>query len=266
MRQHRTARNPRTAPIAVALLSGGLVGVPAQVASAACDCSCESFEQFVAAMKDHSGGGGSAEMTEVAACYGECMPQWQQCQAQIAAEQRAAEAEAEEKPATREQDREPYARLGEPRDDLERFYGEYRNPDIGWIVRPAEASFEMLDATGGEEIPPGYVMVYATRGDVAPYYLRAVADTRFESGRSGAVEFEIDANGEATAMTMRGDHYERVSSSYQQDGESEPQAAAQSQAPDGAQPDLQDDEKKDEDSVTDEVADKVGDALGSIFD
>lgn len=194
-----------------------------------CDCSCEGFAKFRSMTSGHSGTGLSPEMRAAAACYGQCMQAWMQCVRQPASGTAAKEEKQWDcdsrpnSPVERRQWREVCgaaaatdywpSRLGEPRDDLGRFLGEYRNPDLGWIVAPAEASMEMQDGGRGP-IPPGYLMVYATRGDVAPYYLKSVADTRYlytnTRGERKVAEFEAGAEGRAKALILDGRRYMRV--------------------------------------------------------
>lgn len=98
------------------------------------------------------------------------------------------------------------AGLGEPRDDLERFHGVYASPERPgrrWFVSAARRP-PLSDAP---EIPPGYLMVGALFGDVAPWPLRARSETTFEQawvpepqGEGLALEFETDAEGEAVAL------------------------------------------------------------------
>ena len=104
------------------------------------------------------------------------------------------------------------SRLGEPRDDLDRFYGEYESPDLGWIAAPAKAPMEMQDQGRGQ-IPRGYMMLYANRGDVAPYYLRSASDTHFHytnsRGEERVAEFKTADDGRATALILNGERYVR---------------------------------------------------------
>ena len=94
--------------------------------------------------------------------------------------------------------------LGEPRDDLERFYGLYgddSHPGRDFFVAPARRN---PDAR--EQIPSGYLMVGAMWGDVAPWYMKSIGDTRFEQQWVGqfsepkTVAFEAEPGEQATAM------------------------------------------------------------------
>jgi len=218
------------AALAMTLLAAP--GVQAQAGGAqGCDCSCEGFSKFRSMAGGQSGAGLSPEMRSAAACYGQCMQAWMQCARQA----QSSPAKEEKKrwdcdqppnsPVERRKWREACddqaaadywpSRLGEPREDLDRFQGEYRNPDLGWIVAPAKASMEMQDGGRGQ-IPPGYLMVYATRGDVAPYYLKSVSDTRFSytntRGQRKVAEFETGDDGRAEALILNGRRYTRVGS------------------------------------------------------
>ncbi|WP_425408137.1 hypothetical protein [Hyphococcus sp.] len=116
-------------------------------------------------------------------------------------EDRAEEAEA--LPAE-----EDYA-LGEPRTDLERFYGLYAlpdNPDRQLFVAPATSP------NPDRPIPNGYLMVGAMWGDAANWYMKSEADTRFvqqwvsPGGSPIKVEFKTGANGAAEFMTFTSDY------------------------------------------------------------
>lgn len=95
--------------------------------------------------------------------------------------------------------------LGEARDDLGRFYGIYGDPDDDtgrdFFVAPARRP-EYAES----QLPDGYLMVGAMWGDVAPWYMKSVTDTRFVQAwtNPGAkpviVEFETGAKGEAQAL------------------------------------------------------------------
>lgn len=210
------------APHAQAQAGGGPQG---------CDCSCEGFAKFRSMASGQSGAGLTPEMQAAAACYGQCMQAWMQCARQAQSSTSAKDEktwDCDERPNSPEERRKwreacsdqaasDYwpSRLGPSRDDLDRLHGEYRNPDLGWVVAPAEASMEMQDGGRGQ-IPPGYLMVYATRGDVAPYYLRSVGDTRFAytntRGERKFAEFETGADGRATALILNDRRYTRVGS------------------------------------------------------
>lgn len=97
--------------------------------------------------------------------------------------------------------------LGAPRDDLERFYGVYGEPEGLRNFFVAEAS----NATGDEPIPAGHLMVGAMWGDVQPWYMKSLSDTRFEQvwvsqfqDAPLVVAFETDADGNAVALTFEG--------------------------------------------------------------
>lgn len=94
--------------------------------------------------------------------------------------------------------------LGAPRDDLERFYGVYGEPDGRRNFFVAEARSQP-DARN--PVPPGYIMIGAMWGDVAPWYMRALEETRFEQGYVSEfqpapliVEFELGPDGRAVAL------------------------------------------------------------------
>jgi hypothetical protein len=100
--------------------------------------------------------------------------------------------------------------LGEPRDDLERFFGLYGDADHpGRDFLVVEAKRPKW-AEQAPEIPPGYLMIGATWGDVAPWSMKAVSDNRFEQQSLGdfqpaepiIVVFEATKGQNAVAITF----------------------------------------------------------------
>lgn len=98
--------------------------------------------------------------------------------------------------------------LGEPRDDIDRFFGLYgeeggRQFFVTEAKRPAYAE-------RAPEIPPGYLAIGAMWGDVAPMHLKSLADNRFEevdrsdfaAEEPSVAEFEIGPDGDAVALTF----------------------------------------------------------------
>lgn len=102
--------------------------------------------------------------------------------------------------------------LGPARDDLERFYGVYGEAGGNRNFFVAEAK-----APGGQEpLPPGHLMVGAMWGDVQPWNMKSVADTRFEQAWVSdfqdaplVAEFEVGDAGQAVAVTFRGTFEDR---------------------------------------------------------
>jgi hypothetical protein len=99
--------------------------------------------------------------------------------------------------------------LGEPRNDLERFYGVYGDPNDNsgrnfFVTQARTPPY----AEQAPQIPEGYLMIGAMWGDVAPWYMKSVSETRFEQQwvNSGAepivVEFELDPDGNAVALSF----------------------------------------------------------------
>lgn len=112
--------------------------------------------------------------------------------AAAAAAQKEADREAAEASPTPQG---PPPELGPARDDLERFAGDYGEPDkqgpgarnlyVGWTC-------------------DGYLFMGASWGDAVPWALKSVGETKFEhSGpyRSFTVEFEVDESGQPIALT-----------------------------------------------------------------
>jgi hypothetical protein len=96
--------------------------------------------------------------------------------------------------------------LGAPRDDLGRFYGVYGEPDGRRNFFVAEARSQP-DARN--PVPSGYIMIGAMWGDVAPWYMRSLAETRFEQvyvseyqAEPLVVEFELGPDGRAVALRL----------------------------------------------------------------
>lgn len=97
--------------------------------------------------------------------------------------------------------------LGPALADPERYYGVYAEPG-----RPGRAWF-ITEATRpayaerAPEVPPGHLMLGAMFGDVAPWQLKTLSRTEFVQAYPGsgqsepvAIEFRLDANGEAAAF------------------------------------------------------------------
>ena len=98
--------------------------------------------------------------------------------------------------------------LGEPRDDVERFFGLYGEQGVGqfFVVeakRPPEAE-------QAPEIPPGYLSIGAMWADVAPWYMKSLSDNTFEQANKTSfgpqemhvAEFEFGPDGKAVALTF----------------------------------------------------------------
>lgn len=105
------------------------------------------------------------------------------------------------------QETDPQHSLGTPRDDLQRFYGVYgvAGERRNFFVSEASAS------AGENPVPPGYLMVGAMWGDVQPWHMKSLSDTRFEQAYVGqyqdsplVVEFHTDGDGNAVALTFSG--------------------------------------------------------------
>jgi hypothetical protein len=85
-------------------------------------------------------------------------------------------------------------RLGEPRDDLERFAGIYGDPDRD----PPRDLFVAVRCDG-------YLVVGATWGDAQDWYLRSLSDLDFEAEAFGGQKirfgFTVGADGRAAGLT-----------------------------------------------------------------
>jgi hypothetical protein len=98
--------------------------------------------------------------------------------------------------------------VGEPRHDLERFFGVYGNtdkPSRDFFVAEAE-----LPEDSELDVPPGYLMIGAMWGDAAPWYMKSLSDTEFEQqwvsdfqSEPLTVRFELGENKNAIALTFK---------------------------------------------------------------
>lgn len=97
--------------------------------------------------------------------------------------------------------------LGSPRNDLQRFHGVYGEAGGRRNFFVSEAS-----APAGENpVPPGYLMVGTMWGDVQPWHMKSLAETRFEQvyvsqfqSEPLLVEFHLGGDGRAVALTFSG--------------------------------------------------------------
>lgn len=219
MNQYGT--NSRTPRVILGLLLLAVASVPigAQAQDGeTCDCSCETYGELQSAMQAMQSGDGSADYSQLAAqaqamtaCAGQCAQAWSQCKTERAQSEQES-ADRRTKDAAGEADTE-FA-LGEPRDDLERFHGVYGDPDNpgrDYFVTAASRP----EYHEGREIPPGYLMLGAMWGDVAPFYMKSVSELRFEQewlnpgAQPIAVEFEVDGEGQATALRIESQYEDR---------------------------------------------------------
>lgn len=168
------------------------------------------------ALRERAESGESAVMTpelqQAAVCAGQCALQWSEC---LRAEAGGAPAEpAQEPEATGDaassageavetvDDSYP---LGEPRDDLKRFYGAYGDGDSGknFFVTAARSP-----RCSEKEMPPGYLMIGAMWGDIAPWYMKSLSEIHFEQQRVNPgiapviAEFDVDGDGSARPVTF----------------------------------------------------------------
>ncbi|MDZ7842637.1 MAG: hypothetical protein U5R46_17700 [Gammaproteobacteria bacterium] len=284
MREQACVRLPDTTPLIIALALLVLHSLtPAVADSRDCDCSCEALSEFESALRQQGGDSMSPEVAAVMNCYAPCLQQWQQCQAQQQAEADGPKWDCDNKPNS-PVEREEWqrecgtdedtgfwaSRLGEPRDDLGRFYGRYEGAEIDWIVAPAEASMEMQDQGRGQ-IPPGYMMIHAARGDVAPWYMKSTGDARFEaktvSGGEVIAEFQLGPDNAASEMILNspyqdGVRYIRTSEGEGQHASSGGSGSEQS----GNGDDLAGEAANEIDRNRDDpVKEKINDAFESVF-
>jgi hypothetical protein len=84
-------------------------------------------------------------------------------------------------------------RLGEPRDDLQRFAGIYGDPD----AEPARDLFVAVRCDG-------YLIVGATWGDAQDWHLRSLSDLEFEAEAFGgeAIRFRFTLGGDGRPSSM----------------------------------------------------------------
>lgn len=119
----------------------------------------------------------------------------------------ATEAPSDAPPSASAPETDSQGPLGSPRDDLQRFYGVYgaAGERRNFFVAEARA------APGDDPVPSGHLMVGATWGDVQPWHMTSLSDTRFEQAYVGqfqdaplVVEFHTDGDGSAVALTFKG--------------------------------------------------------------
>lgn len=103
--------------------------------------------------------------------------------------------------------------LGEPRDDVQRFFGVYGDPNNPTELRGQFFVTEAKrprEAEQAPEIPPGYLAIGAMWADVAPMSMMSLSDSTFQQidlsdfapAEPTVVEFEFGADGKATALTF----------------------------------------------------------------
>ena len=100
--------------------------------------------------------------------------------------------------------------LGEPRDDVKRFFGIYGEAGRGqfFVTEAKRPKF----AEQAPEIPPGYLAIGAMWGDVAPMHMKSFSETKFEHvdlsdfapDEPSVAEFEFGPDGNAVALTFTG--------------------------------------------------------------
>lgn len=202
---------------AIIVWAGAAHVLHGDAAARECDCSCEALNEFKTRMQElseaaQSGGAGAMtpELTQAAACGAQCAAQWSQCGREAAADpESSAKEESSGKPAkasgipdAAKQAAAPHP-LGEPREDLERFYGVYGDGDSG---RNFFVTAARRPEYAERQIPPGYLMIGAMWGDVAPWYMKSVSETRFEQQWTtpGAepIIAEFETNEEGGARTL----------------------------------------------------------------
>lgn len=197
-----------------------LLAATAEAQDPGCDCSCAAYHEMRSILEDMQAGAEagevampSSELQHLAACAGQCAMAWSQCNSTDGSAAHVQESRAKpsadenrepsEQEAATEPPSEAYA-LGEPRDDLERFHGVYGSDD------QPNRDFFVTQASNprgeGRPIPPGYLMIGAMWGDVAPWYMKSVGKTRFEQQWTSpgseplVVEFDTDAEGHVVSM------------------------------------------------------------------
>lgn len=98
--------------------------------------------------------------------------------------------------------------LGEPLDDVERYFGLYGEQRIGQFL-VIEAKRPKY-AERAPEVPPGYVAIAAMWADVSPMYMKSLSESRFEQVDLSdfapevlnVVEFEFGPDGKPVALTF----------------------------------------------------------------
>ena len=98
--------------------------------------------------------------------------------------------------------------LGEPRHDVQRYFGLYGDPGRGqfFVTEAKRPKY----AEQAPEIPPGYLAIGAMWGDVAPMSMKSLSETKFEQvdlsdfapDEPSVAEFEFGPDGIAVALTF----------------------------------------------------------------
>lgn len=103
--------------------------------------------------------------------------------------------------------------LGEPRGDIDRFFGVYGDPEYPTELRGQFFVVEAKRPRGAEqapEIPPGFLAIGAMWGDVAPMSMKSLSEAKFEQvdlsdfapAQPTVVEFAFGPDGKAVALTF----------------------------------------------------------------
>lgn len=98
--------------------------------------------------------------------------------------------------------------LGEPRENLERYFGLYGDPGRGQFFVTEAKRPEYAERA--PEIPPGYLAIGAMWGDVAPMHMKSISEMKFEQvdlsdfapDEPNVAEFELGSDGDAAALTF----------------------------------------------------------------
>jgi len=214
MRRISSAALRAAAVLALAATTGP--GPSQDAAAQDCDCSCDSYAGLKASLEKMNQAAESGEMPvmtpelqKAAVCAGQCAMQWANCGDAAGGAGAAGQDDTGTEPADgggtqAATEAEAAHPLGEPRGDLERFYGVYG--DGSGSGRDFFVTAARRPEYAEKQLPEGYLMIGAMWGDVAPWHMKSLSETRFQQhwvnpGNEPIVaRFELDGEGHAAAL------------------------------------------------------------------
>jgi len=194
------------------ILVAMLLALPVSAQEADCDCSCQAHAELDAAARGMQSGDPDAQSTMMQhiQCIGACSEAWSHCAASDSERENRAQREEQQREKAQADAEAIREWLGEPRDDLERFYGVYgATPDSTRQFFATQAVRPKYHEKA-PEIPPGYLQIGPMWGDVEPWNMKSLSETRFVHNSRGdfgldeplIAVFEVGADGRAVVLTF----------------------------------------------------------------